>query len=369
MQLLDQASQIGLRTLALSEDHGGAGADHLTCCVVTEELATGDADIAATLSATSWLGHLLFDRAMTDAQRERYLPKFVSDDRFYVALASHEAETDTRLGVNYHRATTDAVVKTVAVKAANGEWIINGVKDYVANAPIAALFAVLVKIPGQSSSRVLLVPSDSPGLSVRGHEKPWLHGCGGDVSFKDCRVPADNLLGDDATALLAGVGAPCEDMPLFQALNLGIGRAAYEAALDYSHLRVQGGRPLIEHQAIGTKLAEIAVKLEVARGAIWRAAWASDHPAAIADRSLPELPLQTIARVFTSEMMVTATKDAAEIFGAMGVMRDMPLQKYVHDARVCLHSGDGNSDAKLRIAEVIAGYRRPTNEAMAIAGE
>lgn len=370
MQLLDQASQIGLRTLALSQDHGGAGGDHLTSCIVTEELATGDADIAASLSATSWLGHLLFDRAMTDAQCNRYLPKFASDNRFYLALASHEAETDTRLGVNYHRAAlTDTVVKTVAVKAANGEWIINGVKDYVANAPIAALFAVLVKIPGQSTSRVLLVPSDSAGLSVRRHERPWLHGCSGDVSFKDCRVPADNLLGDDAATLLAGVGAQCENLPLFQALNLGIGRAAYEAALDYSHLRVQGGRPLIEHQAIGTKLAEIAVKLEVARGAIWRAAWASDHPTAIADRSLPDLPLQAIARVFTSEMMVTATKGAAEIFGAMGVMRDMPLQKYVHDARVCLHSGDGNSDAKLRIAEVIAGYRRTANEAMAIAGE
>ena len=370
MQLLDQASRMGLRTLALSEDHGGAGADQLTSCIVTEELAVGDADIAATLSATSWLGHLLFDRAMTMAQREHYLPRFVSDDRFYLAFAGHEAESDTRLGVNYHRAAlTHAVVKTVAVKAANGEWVINGLKDYVVNAPIAALFAVLVKIPGQSSLRVLLVPSDSPGLSVRGHEKPWLHGCSGDVSFKDCRVPADNFLGDDAAELLASVNAPGESIPLFQALNLGIGRAAYEAALDYAHLRVQGGRPLIEHQAIGTKLAEIAIKLEVARGAIWQAAWASDHPAAIADRSLPDLPLQTIAHVFTSEVMVTATKDAAEIFGAMGVMRDMPLQKYVHDARVCLHSGRGNSDAKLRIAEVIAGYRQMTNGAMAIAGK
>ena len=76
-----------------------------------------------------------------------------------------------------------------------------------------------------------------------------------------------------------------------------------------------------------------------------------------------------MAQVFTSEVMVKATKDAAEIFGAMGVMRDMPLQKYVHDARVCLHSGNGNSDAKLRIAEVIAGYQRKVNEVMAIAGE
>jgi len=370
IQLLDQASQMGLRTLALSEDRGGVGADHLTCCIVTEELAAGDVDIAAILSATSWLGHLLFDQVMTGAQRERYLPKFLSDNRFYLAFAGHEAETDTKLGANYHRATTiDPLVKTVAVKAANGEWIINGVKDYVANAPIAALFAVLVRVPGQSSSRVLLVPSDSQGLGVRRHENPWMHGCCGDVSFKDCRVPADNLLGDDAAALLAGADMLGEGVPSFQALNLGIGRAAYESALDYSHLRVQGGRPLIEHQAIGTKLAEIAIKLEIARGVIWRAAWASDHPAAIADRSLPDLPLQTIARIFTSEAMVTVTKDAAEIFGAMGVMRDMPMQKYMHDARVCLHSGRGNSDARLRIAEVIARYRRSVNEAMAIAGE
>jgi len=370
MQLLNQASQMGLRTLALSEDRGGAGADRLTCCIVTEELAAGDADIAATLAATSWLGHILFDRVMTDAQRDCFLSKFVSDDRFHLAFATYEAETDTRLGVNYHRpVVTDGAVKTAAIKAANGDWIVNGIKTFIANAPIAALFAVLVKISGQSNPSVLLVPADTPGLRVRGHETPWYHGCCGDVTLKDCRVAAGNLLRDDAVALLAGDNPTSDGAPWFQSLNLGIGRAAYEAALDYAHLRVQGGRPIIEHQAIATKLAEIAIKLEVARGAIWRAAWASDHPTAVADRSLPDLPLQTIAQVFTSEMVLKATKDAAEVFGAMGVMRDMPLQKYVHDARVCLHSGNGNSDAKLRIAEVIAGYRRTTNEAMAIAGE
>ena len=145
--------------------------------------------------------------------------------------------------------------------------------------------------------------------------------------------------------------------------------AAYEAAIEYAQLRIQGGRPLIEHQAIGTKLAEIAIRLEDARASVWQAAWASDHPEAVADRSLSELPLQTIAQVFTSEAMVKATKDAAELFGAMGVMRDMPLQKYIHDARVCMHSGNGNSEAKLRLAELIAGYRRRDDAAMALAGE
>jgi alkylation response protein AidB-like acyl-CoA dehydrogenase len=361
MELLDQASQMGLRTLALSEDRAGAGADQLTCCLATEELAAGDADIAATLSLTSWLGHILFDQLMNDAQRERFLPKFVQDDRCHLAFAAEETDTDTRLGVNYHRPAANGVaVKTTAVKAANGEWIVNGVKGCVINAPVAALFAVLVKLPGEASPKVLLVPADAPGISVRAHEQPWPHGCAGEVSFKDCRVPAGNLLGDQAAALLAG------DRPWFTALNVGIGRAAYEAAVDYAHLRVQGGRPLIEHQAIGEKLAGIAIRIEVARGAVWQAAWAADHPAAVADRSLPDLPLSSIAQVFTSEAMVKATKDAAEIFGAMGVMRDMPLQKYIHDARVCLHSGDGNTEARLRLAEVIAGYRRP---AQALAAE
>jgi len=121
---------------------------------------------------------------------------------------------------------------------------------------------------------------------------------------------------------------------------------------------VQGGRRIIEHQAIGTKLADIAIRLDVARSVVWRAAWAADHPTAFADRSLPDLPLSTMARVYTAEAVYRATKDAAECFGAMGVMRDMPLQKYIHDARVCLHSGNGTADDRLRIAEALVNHRR-----------
>jgi len=101
--LLEQASQMGLRSLALSEERGGAGADALTACIVTEELAAGDADIAAVLSESSRLAHLLFDRAMSDAQRDALLPKFMGGDRYHLAFAGHEGGTDTRLGVNYHR--------------------------------------------------------------------------------------------------------------------------------------------------------------------------------------------------------------------------------------------------------------------------
>ena len=167
VDLLDQASQMGLRSLALSEDRGGAGVDALTSCIVTEELAAGDADIAAVLSESSRLAHLLFDRCMNDAQRDAFLPKFQSGDRYHLAFAGREPGSDTRLGVNYHRpADTEVAVKTTAAKSGN-DFIVNGVKDCVANAPVAGLFAVLVQIPGRPSPSVLLVPADAPGVSVQ----------------------------------------------------------------------------------------------------------------------------------------------------------------------------------------------------------
>ena len=353
VELIEKASQMGLRTLALSEDAGGSGADALTCCLVTEELSVGDVDIAAVLAETSGLARLLFDGAMNAAQRARFVPAFLEDESYHLALATHEDDSDDDLGVNYHRPEGGGrSVKTTATRSGT-HWVINGTKDCVANAPLAKLFAVEVKT--DRGTRLLMVPHDTPGLAVEptAPSQGWGHGAFGTLVLKNCQVPVDNMIEGDAAAVAAGHSAA-----QMAALNVGIGRAAYEAALDYAQLRVQGGRRIIEHQAIGAKLADVAIKLEVSRNAIWHAAWAEDHPEALSDRSLSDLPLATVARVFTAEAMYTAAKDAAECFGAMGVMRDMPLQKYVHDALVCLHSGGGADDGRLRIAEALVGYQR-----------
>ena len=360
---LDKAARLGLRTLALPEEAGGAGADNLTCCIVTEELAVGDPDIAAVLAQTATLARALFG-AMTPPQRERFLPAFLGDDRHHLALA-HDG--DVALGIDYHRPETGEAGSTVTAQRADDGWVIDGRKERVANAPLARLFAVEVRT-GAGGTSALLVARDTPGLRVTEDDRGLRrqHGACGDLEFADCRVPLGNLLGAEGQSPLAadtGRGIPQD-----AALALGIGRAAYEAALDYAQLRVQGGRRIVEHQAIGAKLAEIAIRLEVARAAVWQAAWASDHPEAIAERSLPDLPLARIAQAFASEAVYRAAKDAAECFGAMGVMRDMPLQQYVHDALVCLNAGAGNGDAKLRIAEALAGYRRPASAA-ALAAE
>lgn len=375
LDLLGQASQMGLRTLALSEEAGGAGADSLTSCIVLEELAAGDVDIAVALGQTAALGHTLFDRLMAPAQRSRFLPEFMRDDNYHLAFAGRDSAAG--IGWSYHRPLDiESGVEPIAVKQGNGDWVINGAVSFVANAPIARLFAVQVrtdtKKSGANGLSTLLVPHDAAGLTVRDPIKAvgasradgepvirWHHGTGAEVVFKDCRVPADHLLGPEGQCPFAGGAQAARDVPQLAAINLGLGRAAYDAAVDYAKLRRQGGRNIIGHQAIGLKLAECAIKLEVARNMIWKAAWVADHPEAIADRSVSELPLHTIARVFASEAVHQITLYAAECFGAMGVMRDMPLQKYVHDGMVFLHSETGDDAAKLPIAEAIAGYQRP----------
>ncbi len=365
--LLDKAAQMGLRTLALSEEAGGAGADGLTSCIVMEELGAGDADLAAVLGQTSALAHVLFDRLMTPEQRKRFLPKFVEDDRYHLAFAGRDP--GAAAGWCYHRPlAAESGADPVAVKQGN-DWVINGTLSFVSNATVARLFAVQVrtdpKQTGTNGLTTLLVPRDAPGLTVREPLKAigvairWHHGAGAGVAFKDCKVPADHLLGKEGRSSFAqGVDAVCA-VPQLAAINLGLGRAAFETALDYAKLRRQGGRNIIEHQAIGTKLADCAIRLELARNVIWKAAWALDHPEAVAGRSVSDLPLHVIARVYTAEAVNEVALLAAECFGAMGVMRDMPLQKYVHDSMVFLHAEDASGEAKLAVAEAIAGYQRP----------
>jgi alkylation response protein AidB-like acyl-CoA dehydrogenase len=374
-EALDKASQLGLRTLALSEEAGGAGGDGLTSCIVLEELGAGDADLAMVLARTAGLTRVLFDRLMTPAQRARFLPAFTGDDRCHLAFAGRDPQAG--LGWSYHRPhTAEGGAEPAAVRQANGDWVLNGAVSFVANAPVAGLIAVQArtdpKKTGFNGLTTLLVPRDAAGLTVNqpggtfgatgadgAPAMRWYHGMGSGIAFKDCRVPADHVLGREGQCPFASGAEAAESAPFTAAVNLGLGRAAYEAALDYAKLRRQGGRNIVEHQAIGDKLADCAMKLEIARTMIWKAAWVADHPDAVAGRSVPALPLHTIARIYTAEAVHEVTLLSAECFGAMGVMRDMPLQKYVHDAHVFLHAEDSDGAAKLAIAEAVAGYQRP----------
>jgi len=361
--LVEQAAQMGLRTLALSEAQGGVGADALTCCIVCEELAAGDAGIAATLVQTSLLGHLLFDRAMTTVQRERYLPDFLSKHRYHLALAL--ADPEEQSAWRYHRPRR-APQAAVLAKVEGDEWVLEGIVPFVANAPLAELFVVPVRGADGGAGPVLIVPRNTAGMTLGAMSDeaegrpavPWFHGTAARLVLEKCRVPRSNALQDGAAQLFSydGVHAEC-DMLQGAAIHVGIGRAAYEAALEYTKLRWQGGRHIVEHQAIGTMLAEMAIRIEAARNMVWKAAWAVDQPGIALDPLGQQLPWAHMAKIFVSEAMREVTEMAAECFGAMGVMLDMPLPKYVHEALMHVHSGRSNSVAKFRVAEAVAGFR------------
>jgi alkylation response protein AidB-like acyl-CoA dehydrogenase len=358
--VLAKADKLGLRTLALSEANGGGGADALTDCIVAEELAAGDVGVAATINHTSDLARLFFDHYMTDEQRRRFLPKFISDERYHLAIAGHEPDTD--LGWDYHRPIVDGTGYRTTAANEGSDWIVNGAKNFITNAPIAKLILVQVQIGprrgGLSGVGMLFVERDTPGLTIREHDKVGRRlGSNGELAFENCRVPGINMV-DSEKGPLSQRMTQGRSRPRFQALNLGIGRAAYEAALEYALMRVQGGRPIIEHQAVALRLADMAIALDQARSLIWRAAWGADNPEAYQDGSLPDLPLQSIAKVATSETVFRVATEAAQIFGGMGVMRELPMQKYVRDALIFLHSEYTNDVARLRIAEHLADFRR-----------
>lgn len=354
---LAQASAMGLRTLALSEAQGGAGADTLTCCIVMHELAAGDASIASVLAQTSTLAHVLFDGALSSEQRARFLPAFVADNDCHLACAADVTAPDTEWC--YHRPAATVAPALAARREANDDWSLNGTVDQVANAPLAKLIAVAVHVDGTTHS--LLLPRDTSGLTVGASTEipAGYHGARGALVFDNCRIPAANLLARNVSDQTPAAALQRS------AINLGVARAAYDAALAHAQLKVQGARRIVEHEGVGLLIAEMLMRLEVARNMLWQTAWAVDHPDATGDRSIPDLPLAEITGVFVTEAAHEVTLRASEVLGAMGILRDMPFFRYVHDAQLFLHAGRGVTAAKLAIAESIDGYRRPAVAAAA----
>jgi alkylation response protein AidB-like acyl-CoA dehydrogenase len=365
LELVEKASGLGLRTLTLPESQGGAGAGILTCCIAMEELGAGDAGIASTLAQTAMLGRALFDGALTDEQSARFLPLFQSDDQFHLAYISDTDDPDRELA--YHSDRSHAGPNGVdAVRQSNGDWVLDGASRVGNNVPVAKLTIVEI-IVGDGSRVALMVTPDMPGLKIEANDvlvrgavegvlsRRWVHGTSGRLIFSECRIPAANVLLQPGNEL-SNAGRAAGGSPVFSAINLGVGRSAFEAAVDYAKLRVQGGRRIVEHQAIGDILSSCAIKLEAARNLVWKAAWAFDQPEIASQAGFSGSTLQHMAKVFTAEAVHEVSLKSAECFGAMGVMLDMPLAKYVRDARIFLHWGRSNTVSRFRIAETLAGF-------------
>ena len=345
-----QADALGLRTLGVPKKFGGAGADVLTLCLVGEELAVGDLGFAVILDQCWKMAHILGD-AMTPEQQEKFIPPFVADPEATMAIGFTESGAGSDHQGYYD--SPDIDFRTVAVRDGDS-YIINGSKRYVSNGCMAKLYFVVTRTDPAKTLReggsVFVVPAGTPGFRAGFfHEKSSQRlATNGTFHFENCRVPAGNLLvGEGLMSRLRAEFMPGSKAEA-AATALGVGRAAYEYAMQYARERVQGGKPIVQHQAVAMMLAQMAMKIDAARMQIWKAAW-------LADRRLPAARVTgLLAKVNASETAFDACRLACEILGGAAIMHDHPVEKYLRDAASFLHSDGTNQICLLRAAAGLA---------------
>lgn len=349
--LLKKGSQLGFRTFVLSEENGGAGAsDHLTSCLVAEELAAGEIGTAYYFMLTARRARDWFEYRMTPEQKAYFLPKFLNDDLFFTTVCIHEPDTD--LGFDYFMETPDyAKFKTRAVQQPDGSWVINGAKNFQTVGYLSKLLVVMAQTP--DGPRAFLVEGDSKGLVRRPlHKMGRRVGDNAEIFFDDVRVPKGFIMPPPPKGR-TDLGTHMT----IASLTLGLGRAAFEETLKYCQERTAGGKLIIQHQAVGLYLADMAMNLEAARRLVWTAAWLKDHPEAIAEGGVPGLPYEYMAMAFTGTAVQRLTEQGIELFGGMGIVQGMPIEKYVRDAIIQKHISFP-FPTRFKITESLAGFKR-----------
>jgi acyl-CoA dehydrogenase len=346
-----QADKLGLRTLGVPKAWGGAGAEIVTLCLVGEELGAGDLGFAVIMDQCWKMAHILGE-AMTPQQQKKFIPPFVADPEATLAIGFTEVGAGSDHQGYYD--SPDIDFRTTAVREGD-TYVINGTKRYVSNGCMAKLYFIIARTdPSRSlgeGGSVFIVPSDTPGFRAGFfHEKGSQRlATNGTFHLENCRVSTENLLGGEGLMSRLRAEFMWGSKAEAAATALGVGRAAYEYAMEYARQRVQGGKPIVEQQAVALMLAQMAMKLDAARAQIWKAAW-------LADRKQPEARvLGLLAKVNASETAFEACKLAGEVLGGASIMHDHPVEKYLRDAASFLHSDGTNQICLLRAARALSG--------------
>ncbi|MEK7873207.1 MAG: acyl-CoA dehydrogenase family protein [Chloroflexota bacterium] len=339
--VIEEGSKLGLRTLVVSEKNGGGGVDLVSMCLVSMELGYGDLGTASCFNQCWWLSRIL-DRLTTEDQRERFLKPFVENHRFLLARAVTEPNAGT------DNDFYDAVGAGIAMTAIpdGDHYVLNGTKAFITNAGVAGLYVVSARTdPAAAASRgttIFLVPADSPGLTVgKFLSKPGRRcALNAELYFQNVRVPRENILGEvnRPPAQVAGLAR----MMLPGSMCLGTARAAYEMALEHSRERVQGGRPIKEHQAIKMMLGEMWILLETGRAVALRGAQMIE---AGADAKYSEW-----IKYVCVEHSFKVCEIAGEIYGGYFYSREHPVEKFYRDALAYRHPSPVHI-ARMKIAD------------------
>ena len=342
--IVEKADAAGIRTMTLSEEFGGIGADSLTTAMVIEELAKADMGVAVVMAQTLKLAQVL-QKALSLEQQGRYIPKFRDDPRCLLAIGITEPETASNYFLPHPNPFRTAAEKT------DGGWILNGMKHFISNGNRAGLYLVFVQTEKgkglAEGSTCFLVERDTPGFSIgHVHDKMGERlANNAELIFTDCFIADENVVGSVGEGFQVLAQFFPQSNTYAAATVLGVAVTAYERALEWAKTRNQGGKPIIEHDGIRAQLAEMRMLNDVSRTYIHRAAWSADNQDQGWDKTLGTLP-----KVFASQAAWKVVTWASEIHGGYGYMRDVGFEKLLRDAAAFLHSDGVNRTLLLKSA-------------------
>jgi butyryl-CoA dehydrogenase len=319
-KIFERLGELGLLGIMVPEKFGGAGMDALSYAVALEEIARACASTAVAMSVQSSLVAAPILKEGTDAQRARWLPELAAGKQIgCFALSEPEAGSDAK------------AQKTRAVRDGD-RWVLNGTKNFITNGPVADLAIVIANTDPPKGARgitAFIVPTTTPGLSFGPpDDKLGIRGApSAQLFLADCAVGEDARLGPEGEGFKIAMRALDGGRIGIAAQALGIARAAMEDAVRYARERKTFGQPIAEHQAIQFKLADMRTEIEAARMLLWRAAVKKDAGAAYSTEA-------AMAKLFASEVANRAAKEAVQIFGGYGYLRDFPAERHFRDAKI-----------------------------------
>jgi len=322
-------AQLGAYGICVPESLGGAGLDYLSLAVVLEEIAAGDGGTSTAISVTNCPVNAILLRYGSAEQQRRWL----------TALARGEMLGAFCL-TEPHVGSDASALRSTAVRRGD-TYVINGVKQFITsgkNAQLAIVIAVTDKGAGKKGMSAFIVPTVTPGYRVaRLEDKLGQRSSDtAQIQLDDCAIPADHLIGAEGEGYKIALSALEGGRIGIAAQSVGMARSALEVAVDYARQRESFGAALIEHQAVGFRLAQCATELEAARQLIWRAA-------SLRDANQPCLKEAAMAKLFASEMSERVCSAALQTLGGYGYVSDFPVERIYRDVRVC-QIYEGTSD-------------------------
>ncbi|UYO56089.1 acyl-CoA dehydrogenase family protein [Rhodopseudomonas palustris] len=328
---LTEMGQLGFLGMLVPEAYGGSDTGMVAYTLALEEIAAGDGACSTIVSVHSSVGCMPILKFGTDEQKQRFLPKLASGEWIGgFALTEPQAGSDA------------SNLRTTARRDGDA-YVINGAKQFITsgqNGQLIILFAVTDPSAGKKGITAFIVPTDTPGYEVvRVEDKLGQHSsdtC--QLAFNDMRIPADLRLGAEGEGLKIALSNLEGGRIGIASQAVGMARAAFEAARDYARDRVTFGKPIIEHQAVAFRLADMATRIAAARQMVL-------HAASLREAGLPCLTEASMAKLLASETAEAVCSSAIQTLGGYGYLKDFPVERIYRDVRVC-QIYEGTSDVQ-----------------------